>query len=176
MSLEGKSVDEIQALAELAERLNTDPRTRNTFLQGVKLLNPQASIPEIDIPTSLQARFAEPLKQLDALTKKDQERDLQDQINARRQEIMAAGVSAAEVPKVEKLMVEKGIANHATAVEHLRMQERAATPTASSVSQGIRRLEKPTIDMKAIGGDMKGWSYQQANNVIDELRGRAVRQ
>ncbi len=175
MSLEGKSVEEIQALAELADRMNADPRTRGTFLHAAKVLNPHASIPEIDIPASLQARFAEPLKQLDALTKKAQEREIQDQINARRQEIMAAGVTADEVSKVEKLMVDKGIANHATAVEFMRAQERTAQPTASSVSQGIRRLEKPNIDLKALNGDMKGWSYQQANQMIDELRGRAVR-
>ena len=173
MSLEGKSVEEIQALAELAERMNADPRTRSTFLQAAKTLNPTASIPEIDIPASLQQRFAEPLKQLGALTKKAQEREIQDQINARRQEIMAAGVSAEEVPKVEKLMVDKGIANHATAVEFMRAQERNSQPTAASVGQGIRRLERPTIDMKAIGGDLKGWSYQQANAMIDEMRGRA---
>ena len=175
MSLEGKSVEEIQALAELAERMNADPRTRGTFLNAVKVLNPAANIPEIDIPASLQARFAEPLKQLDALTKKAQEREIQDQIEARRREIRKAGVSEDEVEKVEKLMVDKGIANHATAVEHLRMQERGATPTAASVSQGIRRLEKPTLDLKANGGNVKDWAYSQANALIDEMRGRAVR-
>jgi hypothetical protein len=174
MSLEGKSVEDIQALAELAEALNTDPRTRATFLRGVKTINPNANIPEVDIPAGLAAQFAEPLQRLEALTKKDQEREIRDRINERRAEIRKLGVTEDEIPKIEKLMVDKSIASHATAVEYMRNSERAAAPTGAAAQQGIRRLEKPQVDLKAMGGDMKGWAYQQAHQAIDELRGRSA--
>jgi len=172
MSLEGKSVEEIQALAELASGLASNPKTRMGFLQLTKAANPDTAIPEIDIPANLRAAMAEPLKQLDALTKAHEERHMRDRIEASRRDIIAKGVSASDVPAIEKMMVEKGIANHDTAVEHFKMQQRAAEPTPASTTNGIRRFEKPTLDLKAFGGDQKAWSYATANNVIDELRGR----
>ena len=171
--LEGKSVEEIQALAELANGLASDPKTRQGFLRLTKLANPSTSIPEIDIPEALQKHLAEPLKQLDALTKRAQEQDAERSIIKRREELMQKGVSAADIPKLEKLMVEKGIANHDTALEHLKMSERAAVPTPASTSSGVRKFDTPTLpDLKQFGGDQKAYSYATAYGVIDELRGR----
>ena len=172
MSLEGRSVEDIQALAELAEAMNSDPRTRKTFLQAAKTLNPNTHVPEIDIPAALAHQFAEPLRQLDALTKAQAEREMRDRILESRRSIISKGVSESDVPAIEKMMVEKGIANHDTAVEHYRMQQRAAEPTPASTTNGIRKYDKPTLDLKAFGGDQKAWSYATANSVIDELRGR----
>jgi hypothetical protein len=174
MSLEGKSVEEIQALAELADRMNADPRTRSTFLNSAKLLNPEANIPEIDIPRNLQAAMAAPLAQLDALTKKQAERDLKDQIESRRRDLRAKGVTEAEIPKLEKLMVEKSIASHDTALEHLRMSERAAEPTSASATPGMRKYERPALpDMKQFALDPKGFTYKAAYDMIDVIRGRS---
>ena len=173
MSLEGKSAAEIEALAELAQGLASDPKTRQGFLHLTKLANPGTSIPEIDIPANIRAAMDAPLKQLDALTKKQAEREMQDSILARRQELMSKGVTAAEIPKLEKLMVDKGIANHETALEHMRLQDRSAEPTPSTTGTGMRKFEKPTMpDLKAFGGDMKAFTYKTANDVIDEFRGR----
>jgi hypothetical protein len=173
MSLEGKSVEEIQALAELANGLSTDPKTRTGFLRLAKIANPATSIPEIDIPDSLRQQFEAPLKQLDALTKAHEERQLRDKIQERRQSIIAKGVNADDVPAIEKLMVDKGIANHDTAVEHFNMQQRAAVPTPASTMPGMRKFERPTVpDMKAFSNDPKAFSYATAYAAIDELRGR----
>ena len=171
--LEGKSVEEIQALAELANMLASDPKTRGSFLQLTKAANPNANIPEVDIPAALRKQFEEPMQRLDALTKAQEKRELQDQIEAKRREIIAKGVDPKDVEKVEKLMVEKGIANHDTAIEHMRLSEKAAIPTPAPSGQGLRRFDKPTMpDLKSHGGDQKAWSYSVANSVIDELRGR----
>lgn len=172
MSLEGKTVEEIQALAELAEAMNSDPRTRKTFLQAAKTLNPNTHVPEIDIPAALAAQFAEPLKQLDALTKAAAERELRDRVEASRRQIVSKGVAESDIPAIEKMMVDKGIANHDTAVEHFRMTQRAAEPTPATTGSALRRFDKPTLDLKAFNGDQKAWSYATANSVIDELRGR----
>ena len=173
MSLEGKTVEEIQALAELANELASDPKTRQHFLHLTKMANPNTSIPEIDIPANMRAAMIEPLKQLDALTRRQEERDLQDSIMVRRQEMMAKGVRADEIQKLEKLMVDKGIANHDTALEHLRMSERAAAPTPAVGLPGVRRYETPKMpDMKEFQGDGKAFAYNAAYSVIDELRGR----
>jgi len=172
MSLEGKSVEEIQALAELADALQRNPKTRLGFLGLTKAANPEVAIPEIDIPANLRQAMAEPLAQLDALTKKQQERDLMDQIEARRREIRKEGVTEAEVEQVEKLMVDKGIANHKTAVEHLRMSTRASEPTPFQPPGGLRKYDRPVLDLKSFNGDMRGWAFAQAHAAIDEFRGR----
>lgn len=175
MSLEGKTVEEIQALAELANGLASDPKTRQGFLRLTKVMNPGTAIPEIDIPENIRNAMAEPLKQLDALTRKQAERDLRDSIEAKRSELRAKGYSDADIPKIEKLMVEKSIANHETAAEHMRLQDKAAVPTPATTIGGVRRFEQPTLpDLKAFGGDQKAYSYATAYQVIDELRGRKV--
>lgn len=172
MSLEGRSVDEIQALAELADALQSDPKTRNQFLSLTKIKNPTAHIPEVDIPAALGAQFKPYLEKLDALTKREEERALQDRIMAARRNIVSKGVSESEVPEIEKLMVDKGIANHDTAVEHWKLAKQAAAPTPASGLPGLRRFEQPKVDMKQFAGDPKGYAYNAAYSVIDELRGR----
>lgn len=48
MSLEGKSPDEIAALAQLADSVLSDPKTRTVFQRQLKIANPGVSLPEID--------------------------------------------------------------------------------------------------------------------------------
>jgi len=171
--LEGMSVENIQALAELAQNLSSNPKTRHGFLNLTKLANPDTAIPEIDIPANISRALEAPLKQLDALTAAHQKREIEDGIEAKRRSMIRSGVPADDVDRVEKLMVEKGIANHETALEHMRMQERAAVPTPASSLGGIRKFDTPKLpDLKAFNGDQKAYSYSVANQVIDELRGR----
>jgi hypothetical protein len=173
MSLEGRSVEDIQALAELANTLSTNPKTRHGFLSLTKVANPESSIPEIDIPAALRQQLTPYIEKIDALTKAKEERDMRDRIEERRREIIAKGVSLSELPAIEKLMVDKGIASHDTAVEHYRMAQRAAEPTPAMANIGPRRFDAPKLpDLKAFGGDQKAYSYSSAYSVIDELRGR----
>ena len=58
--IEGMSVEQVQALAELAQGLSSDPKTRQGFLHLTKMKNPDVAIPEIDIPNSMRAAFAAP--------------------------------------------------------------------------------------------------------------------
>ena len=173
MSLEGKSVEEIQALAELANGLASDPKTRTGFLRLTKLANPSTSIPEIDIPATMQAQFDPYLKQLDALTKKQEEREMRERIEASRRALVSKGIAESDVPTIEKMMVEKGIVNHETAVEFYQHQQRAAAPTPASTVQGARRFETPKMpDMKQFNNDPKAYAYGAAYSVIDGFRGR----
>ena len=66
MSLEGKSAEEISALAELADQLANDPKTRKGFLHLSKAANPNAHIPEVDIPAQVNTMLEAGLKRLEA--------------------------------------------------------------------------------------------------------------
>ena len=170
MSLENKSPEEIEALASLANDLASNPKTRMGFLQLTKTANPDAAIPEIDIPTRLTGVLQASMKRMDEFEAKMAERETIDRVEAQRREM---GLSRDELAKVEKTMVDHKIADHKTAKQFLDMQSRSAEPTPASHVTGVRRFGEPKLpDMKESGGDLKSYSYKNAYAVIDELRGR----
>jgi hypothetical protein len=167
-SLEGKSAAEIEALANLALSLTTG-KTRARALALTKELHPDASIPEIDIPASMQAMFAPQTKELEDLKAKMAEQELRGRIESTRRQL---GVSETELAAIEKTMVEHKIADHSTAKTFMDMQARQAEPSAASLAAGARRFELPKVDAKLSHQDMQSASRQMAYQVIDELRGR----
>ena len=173
MSLEGKTAEEISALAELAENLANDPKTRAGFLRLTKTANPGANIPEVDIPAGLVASFQPHLDRLALLEKQSRDRDTQDRIKSQRKEaLQVKGVSYEDLPQIEKMMLEKHIPDHKTAAEFYAMQRQAAEPTpASSAANRTFGMPKQP-DLKEFGGNMQAWARKSAFDVIDQLRGR----
>lgn len=168
--LEGKSASEIEALAELAESLASNPKTRRGFLSLTKQANPEAAIPEIDIPNHIGSLMAAPLERIASIEKANEDRRIRDDIEAKRRSL---GLSNEEIEAVEKVMVEHKIADHATAKRFMDMQNKQAEPTAASSQAGMRRFGIPVVaDMEKFKGDPKQHTYSQAYAVIDELRGR----
>lgn len=172
MSLEGKSPEEIEALAMLAQGLASNPKTRNGFLRLTKTANPDTAIPEIDIPNQIGGLMAEPLKRLEAAEAALAQRALEDRVRAQRKE---AGISEDELPAVERFMVDNRIADHKSAKKFLDQQNRLAEPTPASTGTGMRRFGAPVMpDLKATGGDIRAHTYNAAYAAIDELRGRRL--
>ena len=174
MSLEGRSPEDVQALAELAQALATNPETRNGFLGLTKKINPDAHIPEIDIPASFQASMAPQLDRLKQLETAQAKRDMEDRVRASRESALKVkGVSDADMGDIEKLMLEKRIPDHATAAEFLVAQRRSAEPTPSMTRPRQPADVIPKLpDLKEFGGNLQDYARQQAYAAIDELRGR----
>lgn len=174
MSLEGKDPSEIEALASLAESLSSNPATRQGFLRLTKQVNPTANIPEIDTIDRVAAGLKPHLDRLKELEQKQLQRDVMDRIQAGRERaLQVSGVTAADMPAIEKLMQERQIPDHATAAEFHAMQQRAAEPTAASFSHQSRTFGAPQMpDAKEFGGNLQTWSRNQAYATIDEMRGR----
>lgn len=174
MSLEGKSPEEIAALASLALDLSNNAKTRDGFLRLTKVANPSASIPEVDIPAQMLGQFKPHLDRLEQLEKQAAERAMKDRIEEQRREALRSvkGVSRDDLPAIEKLMVERGIPDHKTAAEFYALQNRAAEPTPGAM-QAPRTFGAPKMpDLKDFGGNMQAWARNSAHSVIDELRGR----
>ena len=173
MSLEGKSVEDIEALAELANALGSNPNTRMDFLRLTKRANPGASIPEIDIPVGLQSSMQPHLDRLAQLEAKALQRDTRDNILSQRREALSVkGITEADIPAVEKLMTDRKILDHKTAAEFLSAQQRLAEPTPSSTA-GSRTFGKPVLpDLTAFKGNMQAHARSEAYAAIDQLRGR----
>jgi hypothetical protein len=170
MSLEGKSADEIASYAALADSLQADPRTRQAFLQLTKTINPDAAIPEVDLPRQMAAQFKPVLDEMEALKNKLRERDMQDKVREQRRAALSVdGVTRADLPAIEKIMIDKQIPDHKTAAEFFALQNKAAEPTPASQS-GPRTFGAP--DVKKFNGNPIAWARSEAHRAIDELRGR----
>jgi cytochrome oxidase assembly protein ShyY1 len=168
--LEGKTAEEIESLAELANSLASNPKTRRGFLSLTKQANPDTVIPEIDIPNHIGGLMVEPLQRIERMEKANEERRIRDDIEASRRKL---GLSDEEIVAVEKVMVDNKIADHATAKKFMDMQSKQAEPTSASSLPGMRRFGAPVVpDLGAIKGDPKQHTYGTAYSVIDELRGR----
>ena len=173
MSLEGKSVEDIEALAELANALGNNPATRLDFLRLTKKANPTANIPEIDIPIGLQGAMKPHLDRLAQLEAQAVERDTRDRITSqRKQALSVSGITEADMPAVEKLMTDRKILDHTTAAEFHVAQRRMAEPTPSSLT-GLRTFGKPVMpDLAAFQGNLQAHARNEAYAAIDQLRGR----
>lgn len=167
MSLEGKTAEEIQALAELAEQLSSNPKTRMGFLNMTKQANPDAHIPEIDTMHRVGAALKPYLEKIDSLQKRVDEQDLRGRVSAQRREALSVkGVTRDDIPAIEKIMTEKHIPDHKTAAEFHVMQQRAAEPTASTLPGARRTFGAPVMPTKDFNPRAEAYA------AIDEMRGR----
>lgn len=170
VSLEGMTPDQIADLATLAKAQLDNPATRQHFLRNSKVVNPEVSIPEVDIPFQMNGMFAQGKKLIDEQAAEIARMRLERDIDKRRDNLMKKhDLSERDVEEVEKLMLEKQIASHETAAEFYKSQQQSARPTPSMFSPNTM----PKIDLKASGmQNMKQWSQNEAAKVIDEFRGR----
>lgn len=173
-TLEGMTPEAIANLAGLANTLANNPETRAGFLGLVKKADPSVSIPEVDMPLRIEAAAKESNERVAKLEAQLLERDVRDNVMQIRNSLVKRGLaSEADIPEVEKLMLEKGISSHETAAEFYQSQKRSAEPTPSS--QGYKVHTMPTVDAKLFGGNLKQWGRAEAARVIDDMKaGRIV--
>jgi len=175
MSLEGKTTEEISALAELSAQLSANPKTRQGFLQLSKLANPDAAIPEVDIPAQLKSMMDAGLKRVEEAEKKVRDMELERSVTAKREALLSQdkfGLSKSDIPAIEKLMVDKHIPDHETAAEFYAMQRKAAEPTPATSIQSVRDSTNPQMDLKPFKGSLNDWARSAARNALDEMRGK----
>ena len=139
MSLENLSVEAQAELAALAKTLAEDPKTRKQFLQLTKQVRPDVPIPEIEIEERTNQVLSEANKRVESLEAKLRQKEAKETLEKRRQDLVKKQLvqSEDEIKEVEKLMVEKGIANHETAAEYHQWMKQAAAPTPSQFPQPV---------------------------------------
>lgn len=139
MSLENLSVEAQAELAALAKTLAENPATRKTFLQLTKQVRPDVPIPEIEIEERTNSVLAEANKKVETLEQKLRQKEAKEELEKRRITLLKKNLvqSEDEIAEVEKLMVEKGIANHETAAEYHQWMKQAAAPTPSQFPQPV---------------------------------------
>lgn len=139
MSLENLSSEAQAELAALAQSLAEDPKTRKQFLQLTKQVRPDVPIPEIEIEERTNQVLAEANNRVEVLEAKLRSKEAREELDRRRNELKKKQLAQSDedIQEIEKLMVEKGIANHETAAEYHSWMRQAAAPTPSQFPQPV---------------------------------------
>ena len=139
MSLENLSIEAQAELAALAKTLAEDPKTRKQFLQLTKQVRPDVPIPEIEIEERTNEVLTAANKRVESLEAKLRQKEAKEALEKRRQDLLKKQLVSSEddIKEVEKLMVEKGIANHETAAEYHQWMKQMSAPTPSQFPQPV---------------------------------------
>jgi hypothetical protein len=139
MSLEDLTPDAQAELAALARSLAENPNTRKDFLKLTKQVRPDVPIPEIEIEERTNNVLAQAENRVKSLEDKLRQKEAREELQKRRDALMRKGLvdSEDDVKEVEKIMVEKGIANHETAAEYHQWMKQMSAPTPSQFPQPV---------------------------------------
>jgi hypothetical protein len=139
MSLENLSLEAQAELAALAKSLAEDPKTRRQFLQLTKQVRPDVPIPEIEIEERTSAVLEQANSRVESLEAKLRQKDAKEELQRRRNNLKEKQLASSDedIAEIEKLMIDKGIANHETAAEYHSWMKQASTPTPSQFPQPV---------------------------------------
>jgi hypothetical protein len=168
MSLENLSLEQRDELASLAQSLAENPSTRKDFLRMTKKVNPNMPIPELDIEEQTFKALNASDARVQALEAKLREKEAQENLEKRRKTLMQKGLvsSEDEIEAVEKVMLEKKIADHETAAEYHRFMKEAAKPTPTGYNPSAVRQ----FDLGKYWKDPRGAAQQEAMRALADLR------
>lgn len=168
MSLEDLSPDAIQELAALSKRLSEDPSTRREFLQLTKKAYPDLSVPEIEMEEATNKRVSAAEQRVLDLEQKLRQKEIKEELSKRRESLRKAGKvqSDEEIQEIEKLMTEKGIANHETAADYWQWMKQTAEPTPTGYPQPVMSR----LDVKGYMKNPVGAARENAAAALAELR------
>ncbi len=143
MSLENYSPEAIEELAALSKRLSENPKTRKSFLRLAKEVNPDIPMPELEMEEMVNERTTAAEKRVADLENQLRAQQVRDELNRRRNKLKESGFAQTDddILEIEKLMTEKGIANHETAADYWRHMKQAAVPTPGYPQPVMSRMD-----------------------------------
>lgn len=133
MSLEDISFEQRDELARLMKELADNPKTRKDILRLTKEVRPEMPIPELEIESNTRQAVEKAEQRVIELENKLRERDAREELARRRQALREKNLVSndQDVDEVEKVMLEKNIANHEAAAEYWNWMKQSAAPTPS---------------------------------------------
>ena len=168
-TLEDLSYEARDELALLMREMSENPSTRASVLRLTKQLRPNMPIPELEIQDHTSAIVHQSNQKVEALEAKLREKEVMAELEQRRHNLIKEGLVRDEedIPKVEALMLEKGMTNHETAAEYFNWMQQAATPTPSGYNPSA--LSK--FDLSAFYKNPEKAARNEAAKALGELRG-----
>jgi len=171
MSLENLSDGDIRELALLAKELHDNPTTRADALRLTKKIRQDLPIPEIEIQDRMEKTRQQMQGKIDSLEAKLRERDARQVLDERRRALKQSGKVSSDddVKAVEKIMIEKKIADHDAAADYFNWMKQAdevSKPTP--IFQGAPVLNN--FDLKAYFKNPQNAARESAVQALNELR------
>lgn len=177
MSLEGKSEDEIKALAALAEDVLSKPDTAGVFKRLVKKNNPNVSMPDIELEERARAEFGKVNKELGDIKAEREHEKAEKQVGLLYEALRDESVvsSRADFNGLVKWASENGFMTTETGLRKASMQRRmeneTAEPTPQHVNNGTFGVDVGNADLsKSFMADPTGTARTVAAQAMDELR------
>ena len=167
MSLENLSLEQRDELAGLMQQLADTPETRKDILRLTKKIRPGLNVPELEIEDNTNSTLQQMRAENEAIRAKLQQKEAVENLEKIRHNVVKKGlVSEDEIPEIEKLMLEKKIADHETAAEHFRWMKQAAVPTPTGYNPSAIRQ----FDLGKYWKDPRGAAQQEAVRAFADLR------
>lgn len=174
MSLEGKTPDEIEALASLADSVMTNPATRLEFQRTLKKANPKISVPELEIEERISA-IAKPhidrVAQLEAERAQDAARASANALFENLRDDKVVG-TRKDFEALVKYASDKGFVTNdqglRLAAAHRADEQQPAEPTPHPGAIDLSQREQN----KDLLSNPNNWARDTARTAIDELVGR----
>jgi len=166
MSLEDLSFEQRDELAKLAKTLADNPQTRKEFLRMTKQVNPEMSIPELEIEDYTNKKVSAAEERVMKLEAQLRERDAREELEKRRAKL---GRTEEEIAEIEKVMLEKGMTNHETAAEYFDWMKQAAAPTPNS-AMGYNPSAISKFDLSKYWKNPQMGARDEASKALQELR------
>lgn len=168
MSLENLSLEARDELASLMQTLAESPDTREDILRLTKKVKPNLNIPEIDLKDRTNSELAKIREENEAIRNELRQRDAQAELEKRRKDLMKKGLvrSEEDIEAIEKVMLEKKIADHETAAEYHEYMKQAAKPTPTGYNPSAIR----GLNLNQFWKDPRGAAQQEAVKAFQDLR------
>ena len=168
MSLENLSQEARDELAALAQKLADNPETRKDFLRMTKKVNPDLPIPELEIEEKTSSALDSIRKENEAMRAKLAEKDAREALEKRRESLVKKGLvdNESEIEAVEKLMLDKKIADHETAAQYHQWMKQASTPTPS----GYNPSAVKNFDLNKFWKNPTTGAREEAVRALNEMR------
>ena len=168
MSLEDVSYEQRDQLAALMRELSDNPVTRKEVLRLTKKIKPDLVIPELEIEETTTSAVSEARKELDDLKAQLAQRRAEEDLEKRRNALIRSGKAKSEedVEEIEKIMLEKKIADHDTAAEYWDWMKQSAAPTPT----GYNPSAVKQFDLNKYYKNPVGAARDEAAKALQELR------
>ncbi len=156
--------------------LAKDPKYRTKVLGLIKEVNPNASIPELDLQADFDARVEAKVKpyeeKVSALTEKLDK--LQGHV-ARDSWAAKQGLAEEELVEVEELAKSQGITKGETAVEYWRMKQQLGAPRSTRKPADDNFIQKISKISPMNGPALKRAASEEALRILSEGRNGRIR-
>lgn len=180
----------LQKTAQIVQQMLSHPKARPLLQQAEKAFNPNLAIPEIDAQAPILSEIEKVNKRLDEqekaarereekAAKESAERTLRDTWGKGRGKLKSTGYTDEGIDKIEKLMEERGIADHDAAAALYDRLNPPAEPVAS-VQHRFNPFESRGDDeakaMKMLlEGNEEGFLGSMIPQALADVRGTPTR-